>query len=173
MDMNMDVKDLFAALKKKSGSKKKDTRGGSSFVNFFEKNPKMKIILPAILVLIAVAVAVVLIITGIQTETDVDPDSAVAGQAVEVLPMQERTEGVTLAEGVDPFAEDVIANAKLNGLVYNSDGYWTAIVSTQYGSYTLQVGDYVGSSSWLVEEITSNTVTFSLGEKTRTVEMKS
>ena len=31
MDMNMDVKDLFAALKKKSGSKKKDTRGGSSF----------------------------------------------------------------------------------------------------------------------------------------------
>ena len=90
MDMNMDVKDLFAALKKKSGSKKKDTRGGSSFVNFFEKNPKMKIILPAILVLIAVAVAVVLIITGIQTETDVDPDSAVAGQAVEVLPMQER-----------------------------------------------------------------------------------
>ena len=27
MDMNMDVKDLFAALKKKSGSKKKDTRG--------------------------------------------------------------------------------------------------------------------------------------------------
>ena len=164
MDMNMDVKDLFAALKKKSGSKKKDTRGGSSFVNFFEKNPKMKIILPAILVLI---------ITGIQTETDVDPDSAVAGQAVEVLPMQERTEGVTLAEGVDPFAEDVIANAKLNGLVYNSDGYWTAIVSTQYGSYTLQVGDYVGSSSWLVEEITSNTVTFSLGEKTRTIEMKS
>ena len=39
MDMNMDVKDLFAALKKKSGSKKKDARGGSSFVNFFEKNP--------------------------------------------------------------------------------------------------------------------------------------
>ena len=174
MDMNMDVKDLFAALKKKSGSKKKDTRGGSSFVNFFEKNPKMKIILPAILVLIAVAVAVVLIITGIQTETDVDPDTAVAGQAVEVLPMQERTEGVTLADGVDPFAEDVIANAKLSGLIYNSDGYWTAIVSTQYGyHYTLQVGDYVGSSSWLVEEITSNTVTFSLGDKTRTIEMKS
>lgn len=175
MDMNMDVKDLIAMLKNKTGKgkgTKKDSRGGSSFVNFFEKNPKMKIILPAFLILIAVAVAVVLIVTGIQTETDVDPDSAVAGAAVEVLPMQERTEGETLADGVDPFAEDVIANAKLRGLIYNSDGYWTAIVDTQYASYTLQVGDYVGSSSWLVEEITSNTVTFSLGEKTRTIEMK-
>ena len=79
MDMNMDVKDLFAALKKKSGSKKKDTRGGSSFVNFFEKNPKLKIILPAMLVLIAMAVAVVLVITGFQTSTAVDPGQGVCG----------------------------------------------------------------------------------------------
>ena len=41
--MNMDIKELFAKLKGgKSG------KGGSGFTAFFDKNPKMKIIIPII-----------------------------------------------------------------------------------------------------------------------------
>ena len=160
---DMDVKDLFKKFK--SGGGKKDARKGSSVTAFFDKNPKMKIILPALFVLIAVVVAVIIILSGPKSDTELDESATVAGQAVAVL-------HETVAENVDPFAEDVIANAKLTGLIYNSDGYWTAVVQTQYASYTLQVGDYVGSSQWLVEAITDSSVTFSLGEKTRTIEMK-
>lgn len=170
MDMNMDVKDLIAKIK--SGGGKKDARKKNSFTAFFEKNPKMKMILPVIFILIAVIVAVLIIFSGANVDTDIKEAGTVAGQSVEILPQLERTEGETVADGVDPFSEDVISNAKITGMVYNSDGYRTAIVSTQYASYTLQVGDYVGSSEWLVESITDSTVTFSLGEKTRTIEMK-
>lgn len=170
MDKNMDIKDLFAKLK--AGGGKKDARKGSALTAFFEKNPKMKIILPALVIMIAVVVAALIILSGATTDTELEEGNEVAGQAVAVLPEIERTESATAAEGVDPFAEDVIANAKITGMVYNSDGYWTAIVQTPYASYNLQVGDYVGKSEWLVEAIDDSSVTFSLGEKTRKVQME-
>lgn len=166
MDMNIDVKELFAKLK---GGQKKDARAGSAFVQFFEKNPKMKIIIPAIFVVIAAIVAAIFIVSGLRTETDVDPNAPASGVSVNVLPMLERGESVSLADGVDPFSEDVIANAKLTGIFYNSDGFRTAILKTEYASYIVQVGDYVGDSSWLVEEITDSDATFSTGEKVRTI----
>lgn len=168
MDMNIDIKDLFAKLK---GGQKKDARAGSAIVKFFDKNPKMKIIIPAIFLVIAAVVAAVFIVSGIKTETDVDPNVPAAGTAVDVLPMLERNESVSLADGVDPFAEDVIANAKLTGIFYNSDGFRTAILQTEYASYIVQVGDYVGDSTWLVEEITDSDATFSTGEKVRTISL--
>lgn len=168
MDMNMDLKDLFAKFK---NGQKKDARAGNAFVQFFEKNPKMKIIIPAIFVVIAAVVAAVFIVSGLRTETDVPTDIQTAGLAVDVLPMLERGESVSLAEGVDPFAEDVIANAKLTGIFYNSDGFRTAILQTEYASYIVQVGDYVGDSTWLVEDITDSDATFSTGEKVRTISL--
>lgn len=170
MDMNIDIKDLFAKMK--TGGGKKDARKKGSITTFFEKNPKMKIIIPVVIVVIAVVVAVLIIISGVKTDTDLGEDVTVAGQSVAILPQLERIEGETLAAGVDPFSEDVIANATITGMIYNSDGYRTAIIKTKYASYTIQVGDYVGSSDWLVEAMTDSSVTFSLGEKTRTIEMK-
>lgn len=169
MDKNMDVKDLIAKLK--SGGKKKNGRGESSLAKFFEKNPKMKIIIPAVVILIFVAVAVVIVLSGVNVDTTLEEGVTVAAQSVEVLPQVERTQEA-IGEGVDPFSEDVIANAKLKGIIYNSAGYRTAIVSTKYASYTLQTGDYVSTSEWLVEDITDSSVTFSLGEKKRTIVMK-
>lgn len=63
----------------------------------------------------------------------------------------------------------MIANAKLTGVFYNSDGFRTAILKTEYASYIVQVGDYVGDSTWLVEEITDSDATFSTGDKVRTI----
>lgn len=170
LDKNMDVKDLFKNLKSKGG--KKDGRKSGGLNAFFEKNPKMKIILPAVVVLIAVAVAVIIIVTGVTTDTTVD-DTAVAGQSVMVLPQAVRNETETLAEGADPFSEDAISNGKITVMGYNSDGVRTAVVQNQYGtSYLLEVGSRVGDSEWYVDSIDDTSVTFSMGEKTRTITMK-
>lgn len=168
MDKNMDVKDLFKKLK--SGGKK-DARKGGSLASFFEKNPKMKIILPAVVVAIAVVVAALIIISGARTNIDVEEDVSVAGQAVEVLPQIERRKTEEIADDVDPFSDDVIANAKLTGVLYVADGYYIATLETEKASYpTLQVGDNIGSSDWMVDAIDSDSITVSCGEKTRTIQ---
>ena len=169
MDKNMDVKDLFKKLK--SGGAGKDSRRSGSLASFFEKNPKMKIILPVVLVAIAVVVAVLIVISGAKADIDVDENISVAGQAVEVLPQIERKKEEAVDDEVDPFSEDVIANAKLTGVLYNADGYYVAVLETEKSSFpSLQVGDKIGNSEWMVDAIDSDSITVSCGEKTRTIQ---
>ena len=174
MDMNMDIKDVLAKFKKKGDGKgAKGKKGGNPFVAFFENNPKMKIILPLILLLIAATVAVVFIVSGVKTDADVtQKPGQLQGEAVNVMPMLERPKGDALVDGANPFDEDAIANARLKGTLYNPNGYYTAIVETKTHSYILQTGDYVANSDWLVDKIKKDSVTFSMGDKTRVIEMK-
>lgn len=166
---NIDLKDLF---KKKSGAAKlNDTKSGNSLTKFFEKNPKMKLIIPIILILIAAGVATGIIIMNSAVDTDVKDPPSVSAKSVEVLPIAEGRTQEAVPQNANPFSEDVIANAKLRGILYNSNGYRTAIVETEYAAYTVQVGDYVGSSEWLTSDITDTTVTFTLGDKARTISM--
>lgn len=166
---NMDLKDLFK--KKGDKSKFKDIKSGNSLTKFFEKNPKMKIIIPIIVILIAVGVAAGIIIMNSSVDTEVKEHASVSAKSVEVLPIAEGRTQEAVPQNANPFSEDVIANAKLRGILYNSNGYRTAIVETQYAAYTVQVGDYVGSSQWLTSDITDTTVTFTLGDKSRTISM--
>lgn len=174
MDMNIDVKDLFAKLKKGGSGTKKAEKGGNPFVRFFEKNPKLKVILPAFLILIALVVAILLSVSATKVKVDDigTGTSKPSGTPVQVLPELERPKTDDPQDGANPFDEDAIANAKLKGIMYNSNGYYTAIVETQTHSFILQAGDYVPESDWLVEKITSDMVTFSMGDKVRTVELK-
>lgn len=168
MDKNMDIKDLFKKIK--SGGSK-DARKGGKLNAFFDKNPKMKYILPAIVVLIALAVAIIIIVTG-NPNTDIPEPVTVQGQEVAVLPQLERRETDELEDGADPFEEDVLANAKVTGMIYNFGGYWTATIATKdnKNGFTVQVGDYVGSSDWYVESIDGTSVVVTMGEKSRTIE---
>ena len=59
MDKNMDIKDLFKNIK--LGGGKKDARKGGQLNAFFEKNPQMKYILPAVAVLISLVVMIMVI----------------------------------------------------------------------------------------------------------------
>lgn len=160
--MNMDIKDLFAKLKGSKG----DSRRNGGLTAFFEKNPKMKIIIPAILIGISVLVAVVIIVTTGSIEIDDTPVNGGGGQKVDVLPQDVRNlEDIDLT-GDDVFDDVALANAKVTAIIVNSDGYYTATVEAENQSYPhLQVGDYVGSSSWLVEDITDDCVIVALGEK--------
>ena len=88
-----------------------------------------------------------------------------------MLPQIERRKTEEIADDVDPFSDDVIANAKLTGVLYVADGYYIATLETEKASYpTLQVGDNIGSSDWMVDAIDSDSITVSCGEKTRTIQ---
>lgn len=168
--MNMDIKDLFAKLKSKGGG---DKRGGG-ITGFFDKNPKMKIIIPAICFGISVLVALVIIFTTGTIEVDEGPVGGTAtGSHVDVLPQDVRDLEDIEVLGDDVFDDVALAKAKVTAIIVNSDGYYTATVEAENQSYPhLQVGDYVGSSSWLVEDITDECVIVSLGEKKLQLEFK-
>lgn len=161
--MNMDIKDLIAKLKGGSGGNKR----GGGLTGFFDKNPKMKIIIPAICLGISLLVALVIIFTTGTVEIDDTPvNSDTTGSQVDVLPQDVRNLEDIEVIGDDVFDDVALANAKVTAIIVNSDGYYTATVETDNQSYPhLQVGDYVGSSSWLVEDITDECVIVALGDR--------
>ncbi len=162
--MNMDIKDLIAKLKGGSGG---NSRKKGGMTAFFEKNPKMKIIIPSIFIGISVLVALVIIFTTGSVDLDETPvNSGTNGTQVDVLPQDVRNLEDIEIEGDSVFDDVALANAKVTAIIVNSDGYYTATVEAENESYPhLQVGDYVGSSSWMVEDITDECVIVALGDK--------
>ena len=165
MNWNIDIKDLFAKLKKGGSSGGKKSGGGMTA--FFEKNPKMKIIIPAILLAISILAALVIILTTTLHSVKVD-DSPVSGsgEKVAVLPDSVRDlEDIDIAGG-EVLEKADLSRAKLTTIISNSDGYYTAVVETDKKSYsTLQLGDKLGDS-WLVEAIDSNSITLTYEDET-------
>lgn len=167
--MNMDIKDLIAKLKSKKGVSR--TSGGVAA--FFEKNPKMKIIIPAVFIAISVLVALVIIFkTGSAKIPDI-PVNSIEGNTnqVEVFPEDvresENLEGINDSE---MFNEAVLSHPKVTAIIYNSEGYYTATVETDNAHYpNLSVGQYVAGSDWLVENITEDQVIFSCNGQKITV----
>ena len=160
--MNMDIKDLIAKLKGNGGG---DKRGGG-LTGFFDKNPKMKIIIPAICLGISVLVALVIIFTTGSVDIDNTPVGGDVGNGspVDVLPQGVRDYEDIEVNGDNVFDDVVLANAKYTGLTTSAEDYKIATIETEDTPLILMVGDYIGSSSWLVEDITEDEVIIALGE---------
>lgn len=170
--MNMDIKDLIAKIKSKKGN----SRNSGGVAAFFEKNPKMKIIIPVIFFAISILVAVVIVV---KTSNAKVPDIPVGSietntNQVEAFPKEirdaEKLEGIT---DKDLLNEAVLAHPKVTAITYNdSEGYYTAtVVADNDLHYTLQVGQYVAGSDWLVENITWEQVVFSCNGQKVTVKI--
>lgn len=170
--MNMDIKELIAKI---TGKNKDASSGGkrkkNSISAFFEKNPKMKFVIAALAIVISVAVAVIIAISsptaelgGETEENNVVPASSSQAQ---VLPQIERDHGADEYEGDDPFDENVLDQAKLVG-VMDAMGFKTATLETKGKTYQLHEGDNVGDSEWIVSEITNDSITISMNDKTKT-----
>lgn len=167
--MNMDIKELIAKLKSKGGG----SRNSGGVAAFFEKNPKMKIIIPAVFIAISVLVALVIVFkTGKAKVPDVPVNSGEGNtNQVEVLPedirVSENLEGITDSE---MFNKAVLSHPKVTAIIYNSEGYYTATVETDNAHYpNLSVGQYVAGSDWMVESITADQVVFSCNGQKITV----
>ncbi len=164
----MDIKDLIAKITgKNKGDSAPKSKKNNSLSLFFERNPKMKVIVAVIAVVVSLAVAVVIALSYRSSKPDLDTNVTVnSNQEVEVLPKIER-DITGEYEGKDPFVENILDGAKLTG-IYETYGYRSATLQTTRKSYTLFEGDTLGDSEWVVSEITDNSITLVSGEKTKT-----
>lgn len=145
---------------------------------FFEKNPIMKILIPAILFLIIVAIFILVIFgDGILMDKDDDASVDSSNQSNEVLVIPENDiikdkEIVELIDN-DPLSPDILASAKYTGSVVGSSGLKTALIhiGSQGDTLTLAVGETVGDSDWELKEIASDYVIFKAGELTKKIDL--
>lgn len=149
MDMKMDVKDLFAKLKKGG-----DSKSGGGLTAFLEKNPAMKVVVPAVLIVIAIAVALLIIFSVNKTEVDKSPVN-VQSQNVYALPQQYFPKGDE-KQG-DTVGDIALEHPRLTAIF--DMGRPVVTIETDNGSYpNLEVGQKIGDSDWSVYEVKDNSV---------------
>ena len=165
----------------KFGNKEKKAKAASpkndamlKVMDFFDKNPIMKVLIPVVLFLILAGIVLFLVFgDGVLSGDNVpnEEDINVNSNQVEVLPggnLIKDKEIVELIEN-DPLSEDILASAKYKGYVKGSSGLKTALI--QIGSsgdtLTLAMGESVGS--WELIEVTSDYVVFKAGDVTKKI----
>ncbi len=160
--------------KPKNGGQKNDVM--LKIVEFFEKNPILKIIIPAILFILLAAI-ILFVIFG--DGTFFKDDNAGAGnttpvqasEAVEVLPANYaiKDENILALIEKDPLSEDILASASYTGYVTGSSGLKTALIQIGSEGDTLVValGETIGDSSWELSEIQNDYVIFQAGKTTK------
>lgn len=143
-------------------------------MDFFDKNPIMKILIPVVLFLILVGVILFLIFgDGILLGENVPSDDDVAANTnqVEVLPGNNLIKDKEIVELIDtdPLSEDILASAQYKGYVKGSSGLKTALIQIGSSGDTLILakGETVGS--WEIIEITSDYVVFKAGDVTKKI----
>lgn len=164
--------------KKGSGAPKIDVT--MKIMDFFDKNPIMKILVPVILfvVLCGVIVFVVLGDGILMDENNLGTaDTTVAADYAGVYdgtntPIKDK-EVVELIND-DPLSEDILATAVYKGYVSGSSGLKTATIQigTAGDTLVLSLGEKIGDSDWEVIEINSEYVIVEAGEVTRKLEAK-
>ncbi len=147
-------------------------------MEFFDKNPFMKILIPVVLFIILCAVFLFVIFgDGVildDTQTSVD-NSAATGQ-VEVIPGNNIITDKAVVKLIesDPLSEDVLATAVYKGCVKGNSGLKTGLVQigTQNDTLILSLGETVGDSKWEVVELTDDYIVFKAGDITKKIEAK-
>lgn len=143
-------------------------------MDFFDKNPIMKILIPIILFIILAGVVLFLIFgDGVLTGDNIPDTDDIASNSnqVEVLPGSNLIKDKEIVELIDndPLSEDILASAEYKGYVKGSSGLKTALI--QIGSagdtLTLSKGESIGS--WELVELTSDYVVFKAGDVTKKI----
>ncbi len=164
----------------KLGNKEKKAKASSQndtmlkVMDFFDKNPLMKILIPVVLFLILAGVILFLIFgDGVLLGENVpnEEDIVVNSNQVDVLPGNNLIKDKEIVQLIDtdPLSEDIIASAQYKGYVKGSSGLKTALI--QIGSagdtLTLAKGETVGS--WELIEITADYIVFKAGDVTKKI----
>ena len=149
-------------------------------MEFFDKNPVMKIVVPIVLLVVLVGViGFVVLGDGILLdENNLGDENVAATDYVGIYdgsndPIED-PEIIELIEN-DPLSEDILATAVYKGYVVGSRGLKTATV--QIGadgaqSLTLSLGEKIGESEWVVTEINSEYIIVEAGEVQRKLELR-
>lgn len=141
----------------------------SKVVEFFSKNPFMKVILPIVIVISVVSVVFVIKESMSQ---NVVPASTATEALVYVLPMKERViDGVQDAQN-DPFASNITGSFVLSGIIFNPSGISLAMISSDLSFFVKTTGEEIGTTGWIVTEMTENTTKLEREGKTVLLELK-
>ena len=145
---------------------------------FFDKNPIMKIVIPAILFLIIVAIFILVIFGDgiLMNKDDSDSvDTSTQSNEVQVIPGNNIIKDKELVELIDddPLSPDILSSAKYTGSVVGSSGLKTALIQigSEGDTLTLCLGETIGDSNWELKEITSDYVIFKAGEITKKINL--
>lgn len=176
--MALELPKLGKGKKESGGAPKVDVT--MKMMEFFDKNPIMKVVVPAVLLVVLVGV-IVFVVMGdgvILDENNLGDENVASSEYVGIYdggndPIED-PEIVELIEN-DPLSEDILATAQYKGYVVGSSGLKTATV--QIGadgsqSLTLSLGETIGNSEWEVVEINSEYVLVRAGEIERKLELK-
>lgn len=149
-------------------------------LDFFEKNPAMKIVIPVLLFLLMAAIFLFIMFgDGILLGDGADSgsDATEPSNQVEILPENNVIKDKEVVEliGDDPLSQDILANAAYKGSVKGTSGLKTALIqigdSTSPDTLVLAVGETIGESDWELVEIADKYVVFKAGELTKTINL--
>jgi hypothetical protein len=167
----------FGKKDKEAGSAKQKSDVALKIMDFFEKNPWMKIVIPALLFIILVAVFIFAMFgDGILSGDNTGVDSNVPVQnEVLIGPGNNIIKDPEIVELIedDPLSEDILASAKYTGSVVSETGLKTALIQigTVGDKLVLCAGETVGDSSWELVEIYDEYVIFKAGEITKKIKL--
>ena len=147
-------------------------------MEFFDKNPIMKILIPVVLFIILCAVFLFVIFGDgvILDDTQSSADGSAASGQVEVIPGNNIITDKAVVKLIesDPLSEDILATAVYKGCVKGNSGLKTGLVQigTENDTLILSLGETVGDSKWELVELTDDYVVFKAGEITKKIEAK-
>ncbi len=145
-------------------------------MDFFDKNPIMKFIIPVVLFLILAGVIIYLVLgDGVLLGDDT---TGVAGgnvnsNQVQVYPESEIIEDKEIVELInkDPLSPDILLTAEYKGHTKGTTGLKIALIHIGNSGQTLELskGETIGESKWELIEITSDYVVFKAGDETKKI----
>lgn len=143
-------------------------------VEFFDKNPIMKIVVPAVLFIIVVAVVIFVIfgdgvLSGTDKDVGTEPNEITISQDTQTEIKQDK-EIVALIES-DPLSEDILANAKYTGYLVGNTGLKIATIEVGSGGDVLVMapGEKIDDTEWVLKECNKNYVIFEAGDVSKKI----
>jgi hypothetical protein len=136
-------------------------------MDFFDKNPIMKIIIPVIIFVIIAAILIFIVFgDGIIKNGGKTDDSDLTNDSnyVQALPSDDIIKDKEIVDLInnDPLSPDILASAKYKGRVKGSNGRVNALIEIGSSGQSIQVerGETIGDSSWELLEVTTDYVIF-------------
>lgn len=136
-------------------------------MDFFDKNPIMKIIIPVIIFVIVAAILIFIVFgDGIIKNGGKTDDSDLTNDSnyVQALPSDDIIKDKEIVDLInnDPLSPDILASAKYKGRVKGSNGRINALIEIGSSGQSIQVerGETIGDSSWELLEVTTDYVIF-------------
>ena len=162
--MALELPKLTKKEKKESGVGKNDMM--LKLMDFFDKNPLMKVLIPVLLFIIIAAI-ILFVIFGdcvLQNTNHTDEDLYANSDLVQILPDDDIISDKELVNLIndDPLSPDILASAKYKGRVKGSNGRVNALIEIGSNGQSIQVerGETIGDSSWELIEVTTDYVIF-------------